>query len=77
MENKLEELYIIRDEMLLNPNVASTVVWDAARLATEDDYLYKIMLDWMRETNLEAKKDILKEITDYTEEVLRKLSVRH
>lgn len=78
MENdKFFELSYIRDSMLEDPTVDSLLIWNAAKLALEDTYLKDLMFDWMKETNSFIKSEMLKEVTHYTEEILRKMKVRH
>jgi hypothetical protein len=76
MLDRTATLYYIRDEMLTNPNVEGIVVWNAAKLAIEDEYLYTLMLDWARETEAPMKEELLKEVISYTDEILRKLKIR-
>lgn len=72
---KFEELSVIRDEMIADPNVPSRIIWDAAKLALEDDYLNSLMLDWMKTTDSTFKSQLLDEVISYTEEKLRMLSL--
>lgn len=72
MENKrFEQLAIIRDELLSDPYVPGLTIWQAAKIAEEDDYLNNLMIDWAKETDTLAKSQMLKEIIDYTDEMLR------
>lgn len=75
MVDKFEQLYIIRDEILTNPQVDASLVWSAAKIAEEDKYLNNLMLDWMKSTNEFAKALFLDEILNYAEEKLRLLSL--
>jgi hypothetical protein len=75
MINKFEQLAIIRDEILTDPNVSASLVWDAAKIAEEDKYLNDLLLDWMKSTNEFAKGLYLDEILNYTEEKLRVLNL--
>jgi hypothetical protein len=76
MVDKFEQLSIIRDEILTNPNVPASLVWDAAKIAEEDKYLSNLMMDWMKSTNELAKSMFLDEILAYTEEKLRLLNLQ-
>lgn len=62
--------------MLQNPNIQGMLVWNAAKLALEDDYLYNLMVDWAKEIDQKNKDAMLKEVIDYTDEILRKLKVK-
>lgn len=68
MVDKFEQLSIIKDEILINPTVNASLVWDATKIAEEDNYLYNLLLDWMKSTNEVAKSLFLDEIFSYTEE---------
>ncbi len=70
---RFEQLSIIKDDLLTSPNVNYTIVSDACRLAEEDDYLYDLMLDYMKEVNSHIKSELLSEIFNYTNEILRVL----
>lgn len=72
--NDFDQIGIIRDEILTDPNVNASLVWDAAKIAIEDKYLYNLLIDWMKSTNEFSKALFLDEIFSYTEEVLRKLN---
>ena len=76
MVNKFEQLAIIRDEILTDPFVNASIVWDAAKIAEEDKYLNDLLLDWMKSTNSFAKALFLDEILPYTEEKLRLLNLK-
>ena len=75
MINNFEQLYIIRDEILTNPQVDASLVWSAAKIAEEDKYLNTLMLDWMKSTNDLAKSLFLDLILEYTEEQMRLLNL--
>lgn len=75
MINKFEQLSIIRDSILENPTVNASLVWDAAKIAEEDKYLYNLLIDWAKSTNEIAKALFLDEIFNYTEEQLRLLNL--
>jgi len=77
MINKFEQLAIIRDEILTDPNVDANLVWNAAKIAEEDKYLYNLLLDWAKSTNEFAKGLFLDEIFVYTEEKLRVLGIKN
>lgn len=68
---RFEQLSVIRDELLTSPNVNYKTVADSCRLAEEDDYLYDLMLDYMKEHNSHIKSELLNEIFNYTDEKLR------
>ena len=76
MVNKFDQLIVIRDEILTNPNVQASLVWDAAKIAEEDKYLSNLMIDWAKSTNEFAKGLFLDEILNYTEEKLRLLNLQ-
>lgn len=72
MDNKrLEQIDIIINEILFNPTVKMDLVLDAAKLASEDDYLYDLMVDWAKEVDVDVQNEMLKEMLDYTTEKLR------
>lgn len=73
LDKKLEAIYFIRDEILTLKDVDAITIWDAARLATEDDYLYEMLNDWMKETDVKNRFDILNEVIDYTSEMRKRL----
>lgn len=76
MENKdFDQIAIIRDEMLTDPNVPGLIVWQAAKLALEDKYLYDLLIDWMKEPDGETKNMMKEEVINYTEEMLRKANL--
>lgn len=78
MENdKFFELSYIRDTMLENPFIDGITVWNAAKLALEDKYLRDLMIDWMKETNTYIKSEMLNEVINYTDEILRKLKAKN
>lgn len=72
---KLENISYIIDDILLEPDVDCSVVLASGRMAAEDDYLYKLMVDYMKETELDLKDNMLKDILDYTQEFLRRASI--
>lgn len=76
MDKKFEQIMIIRDTMIEDPTINSSLVWNAAKIANEDKYLYDLMIDWMKETNSYSKQMMQDEILNYTEEILRKMKVK-
>jgi hypothetical protein len=74
-DKRFEQIAIIRDEMLADPNVPGLIVWQAAKLASEDKYLYELLLDWMKEPEGEAKNMMREEVINYTDEILRKAKI--
>lgn len=74
-DKQFEQLSFIRDEMLSNPDVQSLLIWNAAKLALEDNYLYDLFVDWAKETDCLAKNEMLNEVENYTHEVLRKFGM--
>lgn len=75
MVNKFEQLAIIRDEILTDPNVNASLVWDATKIAEEDKYLHDLLIDWMKSTSDISKALFLDEILNYTEERVRLLNL--
>lgn len=75
MDNKFETLSVIRDEILTDPNVNSRLIWNAAKIAEEDKYLYDLLIDWMKSTSEHSKALFLDEILNYAEEKLRVLNI--
>lgn len=71
-DKRFEQIAIIRDEMLADPNVPGLIVWQAAKLALEDKYLYELLLDWMKEPEGETKNMLREEVINYADEMLRK-----
>lgn len=74
--NNFDQLIVIRDEILTNPDVDASLIWDAAKIAEEDKYLNNLLVDWMKSTNEFAKALFLDEIISYTEERLRLLNLK-
>jgi len=74
MINKFEQLSIIRDEILTDPNIDASLVWDAAKIAEEDKYLNDLLIDWAKSTSDISKAFYLDEIMNYTQERLRVLN---
>ena len=68
---RFEHIMVIRDEILSNPEVESLTIWNAAKLAEEDNYLYDLFIDYMKEVDYKLKDQMLLEIIDYTDETLR------
>lgn len=78
MEDKdFDQITIIRDEMLTDPNVPGLIIWQAAKLALEDKYLYNLLVDWMKESDGEAKNMMKDEVINYTGEILRKMKIQN
>lgn len=76
MQNdRLETISYIVEDMLLNPDVDCTVIMASGKIAAEDTYLYNLMLDYMKEFDINSKDELLEEIIDYTEEFLRRAGV--
>lgn len=69
---RLEQISFIVDELLTDPSVDFKVVNSAGKLASEDKYLYELMVDWMKSTDNYIKGAMKDEILNYTEEVLRR-----
>ena len=76
MVNKFEQLSIIRDEILTDPFVNASIVWDATKIAEEDKYLNNLLVDWAKSTNSFDRALFLDEILSYTEEKLRILNLK-
>ena len=73
-QEQLEHISFIVEDILTNPNVDFSLVQSAGKLAAEDNYLYDLMSDYMKETNFSIKNELLSEILNYTHEVLRRAS---
>jgi len=74
---RFEQLSIIKDDLLTSPNVNYTTVSGACKLAEEDDYLYDLMLDYMKEVNSHIKSELLNEVFNYTDEKLRVIGINN
>lgn len=74
MNQRAEQLSIIRDTILEDPTVEASLVWDAAKIALEDNYLNDLMIDWAKAIDEYPKACMLDEIFNYTEETLRKMN---
>ena len=74
-EEKAKQLSTIKSELLQNKDLNSKVVYDSVKLALEDDYLFDLMVDYKNEANSSIKKEMLHEIVNYTEEMVRKLKL--
>lgn len=72
MDKRIESLSLIVEDILTKPNVDAQLIIKANKLALEDDYLYDLMVDWMKETNDYIKGEMFQEIINYTEEVIRR-----
>jgi len=77
MDKRLEEIYYIRDEMLTNPKVNAQTILNASKIAEEDNYLYELMIDWMKVVDDHIKLMLMDEVVNYTEEIVRKMKVRN
>ena len=77
MSTKLEELSIIKDEMLMNPNVNARMVLAASKLAEDDRYLYELLLDYMKVVDEDIKKMLFDDAMNYTEETIRTMKLRN
>jgi hypothetical protein len=75
-DNRFEQLAIVRDEMLTDPTVEGLLIWNAAKLALEDKYLYELMIDWAKEVPGENRTELMREVVNYTDEILRKMSLK-
>lgn len=71
------QISLIRDEMISSPEVESLLIWNAAKLALEDTYLYDLFIDWAKETDVVAKTEMLNEVTTYAYEVIRKFGMNN
>lgn len=77
MDKRIEQIYFIRDEMLTNPNVSAQTVINASKIAEEDNYLYELMLDYMKVVDEHIRLMLLDEVLNYTEEMMRKFKIRN
>lgn len=69
MKNQLVEK--ARYEMSLDLTVPLNTINDSTTLALKDKYLYDLIGDWLSERNDHNKNELLKEIVNYTDEILR------
>lgn len=69
MRNQLVEQ--ARYKMSLDLSIPSKIINDSTSLALKDEYLYDLMSDWLTEKNEYNKDEMLKEIVNYTDEILR------
>ncbi len=76
MEKNLEQLAIITDEILTDPHVELSTILNAKKLASEDNYLYDLMVDWAKEVEPGVKDSYLNDIIEYTEEKLRTANLK-
>lgn len=58
--------------MSLDTSIPSNIVLDSTSFALKDEYLYELLMDWLKEHNEYNKDEMKKEIVNYTDEILRK-----
>lgn len=71
-EVKHQNLEKIRYDMSLDTSIPSNIVLDSTSFALKDEYLYELLMDWLKEHNEYNKDEMKKEIVNYTDEILRK-----
>jgi len=76
MSDRLETLSYICDEILTNPNVNAQTVLNATKLASEDNYLYELMVDYAKATDSMIRDMYLTDILSYTDEKLRMVKIK-
>lgn len=77
IEKKLEQIDLIAYTILEDPEVDYSHVMEVAKLASEDKYLYDLMVDWAKEVNGDFQKELLNEMFNYTDEVKRRAGIRN
>lgn len=75
--DRLEALSIIKDEMLMDKDIDAQTVLKSAKLAEEDNYLYELMIDWMKVVDPNIKSMLKDDILNYTEEMIRTMKIRN
>lgn len=76
MDHKLEMLCIIKDEMLMDPLVEASLVIKAYKLAETDNYLYELLIDWMKVVDTNIKNLLRDDVLNYVQEINRKQRIR-
>ena len=76
MSDRLETLSYICDEILTNHNVNAQTVLNATKLASEDNYLYELMVDYAKATDSMIRDMYLTDILSYTDEKLRMVKIK-
>lgn len=76
MDKKLEQLIVIKDEMLTDPTVDASSILNAYRLAETDHYLYALMVDWMKVVDPNIKNILMDELYNYVVESDRTTKIR-
>lgn len=73
MENDMKNQLVeeARYKMSLDLSIPSNIISDSTSLALKDKYLYDLISDWLIENNEYNKDEMLKEIVNYTDEMLR------
>lgn len=77
MTDKLDQLIVIKDELLMDPSVDASLVLKAYRMAEGDKYLYELMIDWMKVVDPNIKNMLRDELVNYTEEVIRTQKIKN
>ncbi len=63
--NDFDVIAYVRDVMLENPTLDADFVWNVAKLAEEDDFMYRLMSEYMR---TERNDEVIDQMTDYMTE---------
>lgn len=73
MENDMKNQLVeeARYKLSLDLKVPLNVIDTSLSLALKDDYLFDLIGDWLKERNEHIKDEMLKEIVNYTDEVIR------
>ena len=66
--NNIDTVLFVRDQMLANPHADADKVYDIAKLAEEDSDMFKLMMDWMYETDKRTRKDLEEQMVEYLDE---------
>jgi len=73
MENDVKNQLVeqVKNRMSKDWTIPSDIISNSASLALKDVYLYDLMSDWLKEKNDYNKHEMLKEIINYTDEMIR------
>lgn len=76
MNKRLEQIQVAEEEILSNPAIEANLIIKASHLAEEDDYLYDLIMDYMKEPVGYIKDMMLDEVLNYSHELIRKQNLK-
>lgn len=60
--NELNILYYIRDEMLSNPDIIASDVYDITNIAEKDAVMYVLLSKWMEQVDVLEKNKLFQDM---------------